>query len=138
MNAIIKNISPEAGAKGLNFVIALQTGTTREYFRVSLSNETSRRIGDNQLRGAFPELTTIGDPIRYLLANRSKYLGKEVEIEVIDQVEKGTNIVRTDKQGRSMHNVRLVPSNRDYSNQELEALFAGQPAAIGSAAAATL
>lgn len=128
MNAKITSISVEPGQAGQRFVIGLRAGENNEYFSTPLNPstekaQTSSRINLGQLRNAIPALMGSADPIREMLVKRSKFIGVEVELVVEDQLDSEGNVVMG-KNGKPYHNVRLLPSNSDLSEEQVNALLA--------------
>jgi hypothetical protein len=130
MNAIISNISVEPGKNNiLRFVISLAIPgdkPTYEFFGTPLDDSQkaveSRRINVAQMRNAFPDLMGVSDPIRHMLRNRSKFVARKVEISVEDQLKDGV-VVINERTGQAYHNVRLLPSHEDLTEEQVNALL---------------
>lgn len=129
MKATVHAISIE----GHRFVLSLKTASGLAYFSTSLEKPDAVRITQGQLKATFDELALVANPIAHLLTNRSKWVGRELEIEVVTQM-KGKEPVINPKTGLPYTQVRLVPSSKDLDESVVNRIFA-EAAAIAAVSA---
>lgn len=103
----------QPGTANARFVINLHSDSGYEYFSTPFSSEQSVRINSQQIKAAFtdPELRAATNVFDYLLANRSKFVGRSVSFTVSPQIDRDT--------GQPKMNTRVTP-NRPYTNVRLE------------------
>lgn len=112
----------------MRFVMALTTPQGVVFYSTSLSNETSVRITNAQIKSAFPELLSVANPMAHLLNKRSSFIGREVEVEIVVQKGKDGQTAVNPRTGAAFMQVRLLPSSADLPADEVEKLFAAQMA----------
>lgn len=134
MNAIISNISVESGKQNsMRFVITLAVPNdkpTYEFFGTPLDKPESVRINVAQMRNALPDLMGVADPIRHMLLNRSKFVARKVEISVEDQLDDNGQPVLNPRTQTPYHNVRLLASHEDLTEEQVNTLLMGHTPAI--------
>ena len=133
MKAKVHSLQIESSTS-FRFVMALKTDKGLAYYSTNMAKTEAVRVAHVQLKGVFEDLAPVGDPIKHMLLNRSSYVGRDIDIEIVAQVDKEGHAVINPRTGTAYTQVRLVPSSKDLTPETLDNLWEQIAAAAAKAA----